>query len=76
MTFETFLGRTFDWLIGWLIGMDIEGLTSIKYKLKDIKEEALYTLMRVEVKRSDYTYPKCEKVKKHMKCWYPKGTHP
>ena len=58
--------------------MDIEGLTSIKYKMKDIKEEALFTVMRIEVRRSDYTYPKCEtnQVKKQYKCWYPKGTHP
>ena len=38
----------------------IEGLNSVKYNVEEIKEEPLYTIIRVEIKKKDYTYPKCE----------------
>ena len=66
----------------------IEGLNSVKYNVEEIKEEPLYTIIRVEIEQKDYTYPKCEE-KAHrypykngherewnMKCWYPQETHP
>ena len=43
--------------------MHTDGLNSLKYHLKEVIEESLYTVIRVEIKQSDYQseYPFCPK---------------
>ena len=39
--------------------MHKDGLNSLKYHLKEVVEQPLYTVIKVELRQSDYQYPPC-----------------